>query len=144
MLRDKIIEHSKAFSNIHYHAAVDPKKVLYYTQSADVGFNLTDNSCLSRYYALSNKFFEYLNSKIPVIISDFPTRAYIIDRYSCGWKISVKKDIDEKNLYNFINTLSKEEVNRKKEKVKNIQNVFLPKHPLENRRDHLFCERYFH
>ncbi len=125
VLRDKIIEYSKAFSSIHYHPAVDPKKILYYTQSADVGINLTDNSCLSRYYALSNKLFEYLNSKIPVVISDFPTRAKIIDQYSCGWKIPVKKNIDEKVLFDFISNLSLEEVDKKKEKLKNIKNVFI-------------------
>ena len=75
--------------NIHYHSAVAPHELLEYTAGADVGISLIENVCLSYYYCLPNKVFEYLMSGVPVIVSDFPEMARLVDGAGCGWKSSV-------------------------------------------------------
>lgn len=58
---------------------------MHYTVDADVGLCLTENSCLSHYLSLPNKFFEYLAAGVPVISSDFPEMASLVARHGCGW-----------------------------------------------------------
>lgn len=54
------------------------------TQSAQVGAVLTQNTCLNHYYSLPNKLFEYVHAGIPVVGSDLPEIADIIDKYEIG------------------------------------------------------------
>jgi glycosyltransferase involved in cell wall biosynthesis len=124
-LKGRIIEYARRYRNIHFHPAVPPEEIGFYTMSADVGINLTDNSCLSRYFALSNKLFEYLNNGIPVIVSDFPERGGVVDKYSCGWKIEVKERVGEESLFRLIQGLSKEEVDHKKATLGKLNDTFI-------------------
>ncbi len=67
---DDIKEMAAKYSNIHFKQAVHPSVVLEYTSSADVGISLIENVCLSYYYCLPNKLFEYLMAEIPCIVSN--------------------------------------------------------------------------
>ena len=73
--------------NIHFQPAVPPSKVLYYTASADIGLCLIENTCLSYYYSLPNKLFEYLLSGLPVLVNDMPEQRSIVEHYECGWVV---------------------------------------------------------
>lgn len=57
-------------STIYYHPAVSPDVLPAYTASADVGLCLIENLCLSYFYCLPNKLFEYLMAGLPVMVSD--------------------------------------------------------------------------
>src|SRR5204862_484616 len=50
--------------NIHFHPPVPPQEVLKHTAGADVGLIGVENVCLSYYYSLPNKLFEYLAAGI--------------------------------------------------------------------------------
>lgn len=67
---DLILEYSHRNKNIHFHEAVEPHKVIDYTTSADVGISLIENVCLSYYYCLPNKIFEYTMAELPMIVSN--------------------------------------------------------------------------
>lgn len=71
--------------NIHYHPAVPPSEVFRYTCGADVGVHLIENTCLNHYYCLPNKIWEYLNAALPVVVSDLPEMARVVERFGCGW-----------------------------------------------------------
>lgn len=88
-LQREIADWSKQYPNIHYHPAVSPQELLEFTAGADVGISLLENTCLNHYYCLPNKVFEYLLCGLPVIISDFPEMAKIVDENGCGWKSAV-------------------------------------------------------
>ncbi|MBI2515861.1 MAG: glycosyltransferase [Opitutae bacterium] len=78
--------------NVHLHPAVPLADILDYTSAADVGIALFENTCLNYYFALPNKFYEYLFSGVPVIASDFPDMAGVIDEFQCGWKTAVNQE----------------------------------------------------
>lgn len=71
-------------SRIYYLPAVPPALVLEYTVDADVGFALIENTCLSYYFCLPNKLFEYAMAGIPVISSPLPEMTGLMAEYGIG------------------------------------------------------------
>ena len=111
---DKIKDYQSKFSNIHFQPAVAPNLVINYTQTANIGISLIENICLSYYYCLPNKVFEYLSSELPIIVSDFPEMGKLVDDYNCGWKV----DVDSDSLLKLINNITWEDIEQKKDNAK--------------------------
>jgi glycosyltransferase involved in cell wall biosynthesis len=112
-LEEVIREYEKTFSNIHFHVAVKPEEVLRYTSSADIGVSIIENTCLSYYYSLPNKVFEYLLSGVPMIVSDFPEMGKFVDENNCGWKVRV----DSRALIKLIEMISHGDIFEKRNNV---------------------------
>ncbi|MEQ8535497.1 MAG: glycosyltransferase [Imperialibacter sp.] len=70
--------------NIFFKQAVHPDVVLSHTSSADFGISLIENTCLSYYYCLPNKLFEYLMAGVPCIVSDLPEMRKVVETWSAG------------------------------------------------------------
>lgn len=67
-----------------FHPAV-PLEVLWkYVGAADVGMVTVPAVARSYYYMLPNKFFENIQSETPVICSNFPAVAPIVEQYGIG------------------------------------------------------------
>lgn len=113
------MEYAEKYANIHYVPAVPPEEVLSYTCSADVGIALIENICLSYYYCMPNKLYEYYMAGIPSLVSDFPDMSGFVKEAECGWTIDVEPDPLEK----FINKLTIDEVGKKKEFLKQNRNA---------------------
>lgn len=73
--------------NIHLFPAVPPDQVLLHTRGADVGLCGVDNVCLSYYYSLPNKLFEYLHAGVPVLVPEWPEMLRIVKEHDCGWLV---------------------------------------------------------
>lgn len=112
-LESLIQKYAKLFSNIHFQTAVKPEEILRYTASADVGLSLAENVCLSYYYSLPNRLFEYLVSGLAVIVSNFPDMARVIAKNQCGWQIAPTRQA----LLKFIRKLSNKEISKKRNNV---------------------------
>ena len=54
------------------------------TMQANIGVILTQNTCQNHYYSLPNKLFEYLQAGLPVIGSNLPEIAHIIEENKVG------------------------------------------------------------
>ena len=73
-------------SNIHHHPAVPPSEVLREARGADVGIFISDPSCLSYEYSCPNKFFEYVQSGLPIIVTEnFVEQADMVRAHGLGW-----------------------------------------------------------
>jgi glycosyltransferase involved in cell wall biosynthesis len=77
---------------IHFLPAVPPEMIIHFSKQADFGISLIENTCLSFYYSVPNKLFEYLQSGIPVLVSDFPEMNYLVTSYGCGLTCSPNKE----------------------------------------------------
>lgn len=88
----KIKEFAASHANIHFHEAVSPDEVLRYTAGADVGICLIENTCLSYYYSLPNKLYEYTLAGMPVIVSQFPEMARLVRQFGNGWDTVVQEE----------------------------------------------------
>ena len=74
--------------NIYFFPAVPPDEVLEYTSSADMGISLIENICLSYYYCMPNKVFEYAMAGLPVLVSDMKDMSELILNNNMGTVIS--------------------------------------------------------
>ncbi len=86
-LKDVIIQHEKKYENIFFHDPVHPDKILQYTASADVGVALIENVCLSYYYSLANKIFEYTMAEVPLFVSNMVDMADYVNSNQIGWVV---------------------------------------------------------
>lgn len=58
-----------------------PQKLKQLTGTAWIGLNLLENSSLSYYYSLANKFFDYMHAGLPQICIDFPEYRILNNQY---------------------------------------------------------------
>lgn len=105
--------------NIFYQEAVTLDEIHKYTSSADYGLNVTNNTCLSRYYALPNKLFEYVMARIPIIASNDYERGRFVRENKIGFVVenteikSIKKNIilsldyEKKQFFSQLDKLAK-------------------------------------
>lgn len=82
--RALIEQYASIHSNVHVHDAVLHSHVVELVRSADYGLCLVENVSLSDYYSLPNKLFEYAFAGVPVLASNFPDMAELIDKYGLG------------------------------------------------------------
>ena len=61
-----------------------PDELAKVTAEAYIGINLVENSGLSQYYSLANKFFDYIQYSVPQVTMNFPEYKRINDEYKIG------------------------------------------------------------
>jgi glycosyltransferase involved in cell wall biosynthesis len=74
----------------------------YYTSSADIGIQPIENTCLNHYTTDSNKLFEYVVARLPVIASDLPEIARVVRQHDLGLLV---KPGDTDSLVDALNEL---------------------------------------
>jgi glycosyltransferase involved in cell wall biosynthesis len=65
------------------------EELISYTAQADIGISLEEKTGLNYYYALPNKLFDYIQARIPVLVSDFPEMARIVNEHDVGLAVSI-------------------------------------------------------
>jgi len=83
---------AKRFSCIHYSPAVKPDEVLRHTAGADVGLVGVENVCLSYYFSLPNKLFEFLLAGIPALMPQYPEMARLMQGSDCSWVVGERDE----------------------------------------------------
>ena len=131
-LENEIIEYSNNHNNIYFKSAVSPDELISYTQSADFGISLIENTSLSYYYCLPNKIFEYAQAGIPIIVSENIEMKNIVLNNNIGISIvnnvsSIISEIEKvsiedktnysENLFNFKNEFNWENQEQKINKI---------------------------
>lgn len=99
---------SKIKKNIYYFPAVPPEIVLEYTASADIGISLIENVCLSYYYCMPNKLFEYAMVGLPVLVSNMKDMSSLVIKNSMGVVIN---DFSAKSINDSINIFLTKDLN---------------------------------
>ncbi len=86
-----------------------------YTEKADLGFVLLENMGLSYYYSLPNRIFDYMKYGVPVLASNFPEIARIVETHQTGRLIS---NYEPEYLAKVILEILKERENKPEDKVR--------------------------
>lgn len=85
-------------------------KLVEYTEKAKLGISIEEKIGYNYYFALPNKLFNYIQARVPVIVSDFPEMSKIVKKYDIGITINtripeeiakiVNKILENNELYN--------------------------------------------
>lgn len=78
---------ARQHANIHYAPAVKPDEVLLHTAGADVGLVGVANVCLSYYFSLPNKLFEFMLAGIPALMPAYPEMVRATAGSGSGWVV---------------------------------------------------------
>lgn len=82
-------------SNVHCQPAVPREWIVSFSASADVALLVPDGDSLSYKYSLPNKFFEWTNAGIPIIMSEnLEYQASLVTKNGLGWVTSQDGLID--------------------------------------------------
>lgn len=84
-LESEIQSYQAKYDNIFHFPAVAPADVHIHTSSADVGFALIENTCLSYNYCMPNKLFEYGMAGVPCLVTDLPEMKKYVRANNCGF-----------------------------------------------------------
>lgn len=108
-------------NNIYFREAVAPAEVILHTSSADVGISTIENTCLSYYYCLPNKLFEYAMAEIPVIVSNLAEMKKIVNQYGLG---VVAQENSVVGIRQAINEMQNFDLEKFVENVKEFKSVY--------------------
>jgi glycosyltransferase involved in cell wall biosynthesis len=92
-MQAEVEQAAASHGNIHYAPAVKPEEVLRHTAGADVGLVGVENVCLSYYYSLPNKLFEFLLAGIPALLPNYPEMVRLTEGSGAGWVVG-EQDAD--------------------------------------------------
>ncbi|WP_299735200.1 glycosyltransferase [uncultured Endozoicomonas sp.] len=87
VLEKLIQDTADKYNTVFFHKAVQPKDLLNYTASADIGISPISNTCLSYYFCMPNKLFEYAMAGLPVLVSNMKEMREFVEKYRIGWVI---------------------------------------------------------
>jgi len=97
VLEDKIIFKGK----------IPPAQLKEYTLNAWIGITLFDDTGLSNYYSLANRFFDYIHAAVPQVCIDFPVYREINNQFEIAVMVN---DTSKENLSQQLNNLLSNEV----------------------------------
>lgn len=80
----KLVEELKLKDKVKFLGNLAPEKLKAITEKADVGLSIEENGGLSYYYSLPNKISDYIQARVPVVVSKFPEMQKIVDKYHVG------------------------------------------------------------
>lgn len=81
---------------------VQPEKLIDYTQHALLGITIFENTGLSNYYSLANRFFDYIHAGVPQVCVDYPEYRLINQQYEVAELI---KDLSPEGIAAAINKI---------------------------------------
>lgn len=79
-----IAKEAKLENKVKFLGKLTPDDLRAITPKADVGISIEENKGLSYYYSLPNKISDYIQSRVPVVVSNFPEMQNIVNTYRVG------------------------------------------------------------
>ena len=80
----QLAKHLGLSDRIKFFGRVPIEELWKYTAKANLGISLEEDLGLNYRYALPNKLFDYIQARIPVVVSDLPEMAAIVKEYGVG------------------------------------------------------------
>ena len=97
----KLVLEQQLSDKVEFLGLIKPEELKHHTNQALIGYNVMENIGLSYYYSLSNKFFDYIHSGVPVITNQFPEYNDLNNTYNC----CVFAEANSKDISKVINSL---------------------------------------
>ena len=80
----ELVNHEKVPGKVILTGQIPFQDLHAYTLMADIGLSIEKDVSLNYHYCLPNKFLDYIQANVPVLISQFPEMKAILDNYFIG------------------------------------------------------------
>ncbi len=80
----KFTEENRLSEKVKFLGQVPFQELHPLTQLADIGLSIEKDVSLNYHYCLPNKFLDYIQANVPVLVSPFPEMKSIVDEYKIG------------------------------------------------------------
>ncbi len=94
-------------SNIRFIEPVPMEKIVMFTNQYDIGIFILPPTTFNYRYTLPNKFFEFIQARLAVVIGPSPEMAKIVNRYDLG---IVSDDFKPETMAKELNKLTKDKI----------------------------------
>lgn len=93
-------------SRVRFIGYVLPDKLKEFSVQAFLGINLLENKGLNYYYSVANKFFDYIQARVPVLTMNYPEYARFNEQFNTSILIP---DLETTTIANAVQSLMKDE-----------------------------------
>lgn len=98
----ELVKHEKVPGKVILTGQIPFQDLHAYTLMADIGLSIEKDVSLNYHYCLPNKFLDYIQANVPVLISQFPEMKAILDNYFIG---EVLENHDPKHIAEKIDSM---------------------------------------
>lgn len=102
-MQDDIEQQAQLHNNIHFHPAIHPERIPEVSSSADYGTIFAPNNCLSYFYSLPNKLFEYIVCGLPIVTTPLYDMRKLIEDEKIGYATA---DFSEQAIYDTVKSIT--------------------------------------
>jgi glycosyltransferase involved in cell wall biosynthesis len=103
----KLVNENNLQQKVIFKGKIMPNELRTFTLQAYIAVTLFENSSLSNYLSLSNKFFDYMHAGVPQLCVDYPAYRKINEQFNIAL---LTNDVSFDNLANLLNNLLTNEV----------------------------------
>lgn len=81
---EKLVSDEKLEKKVRFTGRLPFEKLTELTVQADLGLSIEENCGLNYRFALPNKLFDYIQAQVPVLVTNLPEMAKIVNQYKVG------------------------------------------------------------
>ncbi|RQO39439.1 glycosyl transferase family 1 [Chryseobacterium sp. KBW03] len=81
---EELVTQEKLQDKVFFLGKLKPENLREITKTADAGFSLEENNGVSYYYSLPNKVCDYIQSRVPLVMINFPEMQRIKNQFDVG------------------------------------------------------------
>ncbi|QEG38658.1 hypothetical protein UC8_06160 [Roseimaritima ulvae] len=114
-------QHAAGCDRIHFHPPVLSQEIARTINQYDIGVAFFPPVTFNLKHCLPNKFFEYIQGRLGVLVGPTPDMAEIVEREGCG---VIARDFSNEALYEALTELSSDKVERMKQRSHEIASTY--------------------
>lgn len=81
---EQLVKAENLAAKVNFTGKIPLEELSDFTQQADLGLSIEEDLGLNYRYALPNKLFDYIQAQVPVLVTNLPEIAAIVNRYKIG------------------------------------------------------------
>lgn len=114
---NKLRKKAQKMSNVEFLEPISSDRIVKYINSFDIGLHIIAPTNFNNACALPNKFFEFIQARLALVVGPSPEMKRLVEKYSLG---VITKDFSPLNIANAIKSLNKEDIIRFKSNTHKI------------------------
>jgi hypothetical protein len=111
---DQLVQYTKLSPRVKIHPPVALHQIVATLSSYDLGLCVFPASSFNQMYCLPNKFFDFIQARLPVVVGPLPDMELITSKYDLGW---ITNDYTPSSIKNQLVQITKGQILQKSKNV---------------------------